>query len=125
MPFVQSIRSGSRVACAFELDDLVDDLLDPERGLVSDERFDLAEVGYPAEHVLESRLVGLFVGDLLDFERGIDAVPDEPGEVADRDLAVVADIVDLAVGAGFPGQPDEGADDVANPAEAARLIAVA
>src|SRR6185503_1383145 len=123
--FVRPVRSSRRPTRPLELEDLVHDLLDTEGGLISDQGLDLGEIGHAAHHVLEPGLVGLLIGDEVDLQGRVDAVADKAGQGADGDLAVVADVEDLAVGPRLAGQPYQGAHDVAHPAEASGLGAVA
>jgi len=77
----------------------VDDFV--ERGLRAEagEGVELIDAGDTAHHVLETRFVGLIVGDEFDGGRAVGAVLDQLREAFDGNLFCVADVYDLADGA--------------------------
>src|SRR5688572_10493951 len=81
------------------LDDLFEIVAQAERRRVADEVADLREIRHPPRHVLETRLVGLIVGQQLDLGPAAGGGPDTPGEIEDRDLLGIPDVEDLADGA--------------------------
>src|SRR4051812_42859331 len=107
------------------LDHTVNNLLEVQLRLVTNESADLRNVRNAPRHVLETCLVGLVVRNHLDRRgaggHGLDLLC----QVENRDLANVADVEHLANRARFVREPDQRLDDVADVGEAARLGPVA
>src|SRR5476649_657119 len=107
------------------VDDLGQDVVEIESRLVLDQRLDARQVGHPARHVLEPRLVGLVVRDVLDGGLRAGQLANALGERLDGDLLHVPDVDHLADGLGLLHELDQRADDVGDVREGARLLAVA
>src|SRR6266851_1127366 len=96
-----------------------------QHGPIADQSLDLRDIRDPTRHVLETGLVGLFIGHKEDVRAAAGHSLHERREVVDRNLLRMPDVEDLAVGLRMLDQGKHGADDVAHPGEGAALGAVA
>src|ERR1035437_621839 len=91
----------------------VDDLREPSPRLEPNEGADFSNVGDPARHVLESRLVGLIVRDKTDPRAALEPLLHQLGEAQDRNLLLRADVEDPTIRLLALDELGDRADDVA------------
>jgi len=94
-------------------------------GTGTGQSFEFAEVGTAPGHVLKAGLIGGLVRNALNGGGGVEFLDDDPREVHDRDLLVVADVDDFAVRLGAAPQTQQGIDGIGDMAEAPGLATVA
>ena len=108
-----------------EIDDVLQDSIERQLRSPAEQLADLGHARDATVHVLEADLVRLLVGDVHDVRLPSGERGNLSRKVEDRDLAVVAEVVDLPVRRLFGHQVREGADDVEDVGETAALGAVA
>ncbi len=101
VPRIAAVRHLSSDALQQEMvplvrDHVAQDVVERALGLPADRLAHLAERGHAMEHVLDALGVDLLVRDVDDIARRLRQLDHEPCEIADRDLVLRTDVVDLA-----------------------------